>query len=73
MNAKTVTKLEQTVTAAGKKYVCEFRWQRHGGYLVTCSKFLPLRAYGDTLEEAHAKAREGIEAWVEYAECREFV
>jgi len=72
MNMKTTTIHEETVIAAGREYLCEFRRQRHGGYLVTCRMFLPLSAYGETLEEARAKAREGIEAWIEYADCREF-
>jgi predicted RNase H-like HicB family nuclease len=73
MNTKTAVKHEEIVNAAGREYSCEFRSQRHGGYLVTCRKFLPLAAYGETLDAARKNAREGIEAWIEYADCREFV
>ena len=72
MQAKTTTRHRETVIAAGREYVCEFRAQRHGGYVVTSRMFLPLIAYAETLEEARLKAREGIEAWIEYADCREF-
>jgi len=71
MNRKTLSVHTQTVIAAGRRYLCEFRPQPHGGYLVTCRTFLPLSAYGETLEQARAKAREGIEAWIEYADARE--
>jgi predicted RNase H-like HicB family nuclease len=73
MDIKSSSTYEETVIAAGKEYVCQFHLQRRGGYLVTCRKFLPLAAYGDTLVQARAEARQGIEAWIEYAECREFV
>jgi predicted RNase H-like HicB family nuclease len=73
MNTKTAVKHEEIIIAAGREYPCQFRKQRDGGYLVTCPKFLPLAAYGDTLELARAEARQRIEAWIEYADCREFV
>jgi len=72
MNMKVSAIHKETVIAAGREYVCQFRRQQQGGYLVTCPTFLPLAAYGETIEEARAKAREGIEAWIEYADCREF-
>ena len=72
MNTKTVHKHEETITAGGREYVCQFHRQRSGGYLITCRKFLPLAAYGHTLEKARASAREGIEVWLEYGDCREF-
>jgi hypothetical protein len=73
MNTKTATKHTETVIAAGRHYVCEFRAQRRGGYLVTSRQFLPLAACGETLDAAREKAKEQIEAWLEYADCREFV
>jgi predicted RNase H-like HicB family nuclease len=73
MNMRTSSIEKQTVIAAGRRYVCEFRPQRQGGYLVTCPQFLPLAAYGKTVDTARENAREGIEAWIEYADCREFV
>jgi len=72
MNTKIKVKHEETITAGGREYVCQFHRQPGAGYLVTCRKFLPLAAYGHTLELARAEARQGIEAWIEYAECREF-
>ena len=73
MNTKTATKHTETVIAAGRHYVCEFQAQRRGGYLVTSRQFLPLAAWGETLDAARGNAREHIEAWIEYADCREFV
>jgi len=72
MNTETSATHEQTVIAAERHYLCEFRRQRQGGYLVTCPKFLPLAAYGETLDRARQNAREEIEAWIDYADCREF-
>ena len=59
--------------AANRQYVCDIRRLRSGGYMVTSRQFLPLAAYGETLDLALENARKGIEAWVEYAECREFI
>jgi predicted RNase H-like HicB family nuclease len=72
MNRKNLSIHEETVIAASRRYTCEFRGQRRGGYLVTSPQFLPLAAWGETLDEARRKAREQIEAWIEYADCREF-
>jgi predicted RNase H-like HicB family nuclease len=71
MNTESANIRREIVAAAGRRYVCDFRHQRRGGYLVTCPQFLPLAAYGKQLAEARAKARADIEAWIEYAECRE--
>jgi hypothetical protein len=73
MNTRISTKHTETVIAAGRHYVCEFRAQRRGGYLVTSPQFLPLAAWGETRDAAREKAREAIEAWIDYADCREFV
>jgi hypothetical protein len=73
MNTKTSTKHTETVIAAGHHYVCEFRTLRHGGYLVTSPQFLPLGAWGETLDAAREKAKEQIAARLEYDDCREFV
>jgi len=73
MNTRTSTKHTETVIAAGCYYACEFRTQRRGGYLVTSPQFLPLAAWGETLDAAREKAREQIEAWIDSADCREFV
>ena len=37
---------------------------------MTCAELPPLLAFGETLDEARANAREEIEAWVETAEVR---
>jgi predicted RNase H-like HicB family nuclease len=71
MTAKSTGNCEEVIVAAGRRYLCDFRRQRGGGYLVTCPQFLPLTAYGEDLEQARTKARADIEAWIEYAECRE--
>jgi hypothetical protein len=65
MNTKTSIKHTETVIAAGRRYACEFRQQRHGGYLVTGPQFLPLAAWGETLDAAREKARVQIEARIE--------
>jgi predicted RNase H-like HicB family nuclease len=72
MKKKTSVTHTQTVIAAGRSYLCEFSRTRQGGYLVTCRHFLPLAAYGDTLDAARKKAQEAIEAWISHADCREF-
>jgi predicted RNase H-like HicB family nuclease len=71
MNKKPPSTHEEIVIAAGRHYVCQFRQQLRGGYLVTSPQFLPLAAYGETIDAARAKARERIEAWIEYADARE--
>jgi len=63
----------QTVIAAGRTYLCQFRPQRHGGYFVSCPQFLPLAAYGETLAAARENARQAIEDWIAYADCSELV
>ena len=73
MNTKTSPVHKQTVIAADRHYLCEFRRQRGGGYLVTSRQLLPLAAWGETLDAARENARKEIEAWIEYADCCEFV
>ena len=74
MNTRTSSPVHtQTVIAAGRHYACEFQRQRGGGYLVTSWQFLPLAAWGETLDAARENARKEIEAWIEYADCCEFV
>ncbi len=72
MNTRTSTKHTETVIAAGHHYTCEFR-KRRGGYLVRSPQFLPLATWGETLDAAREKAKEQIEAFLEYDECREFL
>jgi len=62
---------EEIVIAAGRAYPCHFRKQSDGGYLVTSRNFLPVHAHGDTLELARLNAQQRIEAWIDYAECRD--
>ncbi len=68
MNPKTHHQHEETLTAAGREYQCLFRREVDSGYRVTCAELPPLLAFGETLDEARANAREEIEAWVEMAE-----
>jgi predicted RNase H-like HicB family nuclease len=46
-------------------YLCHFRPEPEGGFTVTCPKLPPVVTYGETLEEAQAKAREAIELCLE--------
>jgi antitoxin HicB len=46
-------------------YLCRFRPEPEGGFTVTCPKLPPVVTYGETLEEAHANAREAIELYLE--------
>jgi len=62
----------EIITAVGRNFQCEFERQRRGGFLVRCRKFLPLAAYGETVEIARAQAKARIEAWIDEAECRDY-
>ncbi len=70
MNIKTIHEHEEVITAAGREYRCLFRREVDSGYRVTCADLPPVLAFGETLEEARANAREEIEAWVETADVR---
>ena len=70
MNPRTQHQHEEIITGAGKSYSCLFRREVDSGYRVTCAELPPLLAFGETLDEARANAREEIEAWVETAEVR---
>ena len=71
MNTKSTHTHTDIIEAAGRRYLCHFHRLRRGGYVVTCPQFLPLSAFGEDLAQTRAKARADIEAWIEYAECRE--
>ena len=68
MNPRTHHQHEEILTAAGREYQCLFRREVDSGYRVTCAKLPPVLAFGETLDEARANAREEIEAWIETAE-----
>ena len=68
MNPRTHHQHEEILTAAGREYRCLFRREVDSGYRVTCAELPPVLAFGETLDEARANAREEIEAWVETAE-----
>ena len=70
MNPRTQHQHEEILTAAGREYQCLFRREVDSGYRVTCAELPPLLAFGETLDEARANAREEIEAWVVTAEVR---
>ena len=69
MNPKTQHQHEETLTAASREYRCLFRREVDSGYRVTCAELPPVLAFGETLDEARANAREEIEAWVETTEA----
>ena len=46
-------------------YLCNFRPEPQGGFTVTCPKLPAVVAFGETLEEAQANAREAIELCLE--------
>jgi antitoxin HicB len=46
-------------------YLCHFPPEPEGGFTVTCPNLPPVVSYGETLEEAQAKAREAIELCLE--------
>jgi predicted RNase H-like HicB family nuclease len=62
MTSRKSTTQEEVSTATGTKYVCHFEVRPEGGYMVTCPALPPVVAYGETLEEVRAYAREEIEA-----------
>jgi len=68
MNTKVIHEHEEIITAAGRDYRCLFRREVDSGYRVTCAELPPVLAFGETLDEARANAREEIEAWIETAE-----
>jgi len=65
MQKQKSTKRHEIQIAAGTKYACHLEREAEGGYTVTCPALPAVVAYGDTLEEARANAREAIEAWNE--------
>ena len=68
MNTKTQHHHEENIAVAGRDYRCLFHREVDSGYRVTCVALPPVLAFGETLDEARANAREEIEAWVETAE-----
>lgn len=69
MNTNTSKHME-TVEAAGREYVCEFRSER-GAYVAICPHMRPISGAGETIDKARADLRQKIEAWIEFADCRE--
>ncbi len=67
MKNRTPARHEDIATTAGTKYVCYFSPEPDGGYLVPSPGGPSLSAYGDTVAEARANAREEIQAWEEEA------
>lgn len=65
MKAKLCRKHEENITAASRDYLCLFRPDAAGGYLVTCPELPPMIAFGETLDEARTNARDDIEAWLD--------
>jgi predicted RNase H-like HicB family nuclease len=63
MKTRNTTTQEEVATAMGTKYLCHFEVRPEGGYLASCPAVPPVAAYGKTLAEARAFAREEIEAW----------
>jgi len=68
MNPRPHHQHEDDLIVAGREYRCLFRREVDNGYRVTCAVLPPVLAFGDTLEEARANARDEIEAWIETAE-----
>ncbi len=56
---------EEFVAAADTEHLCLFRRDAGSGYQVTCPGLPPMIAFGDTIDEARANAREEIEGWIE--------
>ena len=65
MNTGTHHPHEEDIAVAGRVYRCLFRREVHSGYRVTCAALPPMLAFGETLDEARASAREEIEAWID--------
>ena len=70
MNTRTSRTHKETVIAAGREYVCELH-AASGGYVIICPQMRPVVGAGPTPEQARGSIREKIEAWIEYADCRE--
>ena len=68
MNPRPHHQHEEILTAAGREYQCLFRREVDSGYRVTCAELPPVLAFGETLDEARANAREEIEEWVQMVE-----
>jgi predicted RNase H-like HicB family nuclease len=56
---------KENIVVAGRDYRCLFRREVDSGYRVTCTALPPMLAFGETLDEARANAREEIEAWID--------
>lgn len=63
---KTRHEHEEVLSAGGRDWLCLFRRDAEGGYLVTCEEMPPMIAYGETLERARESAREELEGWAEW-------
>jgi predicted RNase H-like HicB family nuclease len=63
MQKRNTTTQGEVATAAGTKYLCRFEVRPEGGYMVSCPALPSVAAYGKTLAEARAYAREEIGAW----------
>ena len=58
MNPRTHHQHEENIAVAGRDYPCLFRREVDSGYRVTCADLPPVLAFGETLDEARANARE---------------
>jgi predicted RNase H-like HicB family nuclease len=65
MNTRTHHQHEEDIAVAGRDYRCLFRREVDSGYRVICAALPPMLAFGETLDEARANAREEIEAWID--------
>ncbi len=65
MNTRTHHQHKEDIAVAGRAYRCLFRREVDSGYRVTCTDLPPMLAFGETLDEARANAREEIEAWID--------
>jgi predicted RNase H-like HicB family nuclease len=71
MNTRTQHQHEEDIAVAGRDYRCLFRREVDSGYRVTCTALPPMLAFGETLDEARANAREEIEAWIDEDHMRD--
>lgn len=69
MKRRTPNEHEEYLAANGRDYLCEFRPQAGGGYLVRCPEMPPMVAFGETLEVARLMATEELVAWLDTVEC----
>ena len=70
MTTKPAQEHEEFLTVEAQDYLCLFRRDAGGGYLVTCEELPPMVAFGETLKQARSNAAAEIVACRDACEAR---